>query len=57
VSLFKSVLGVDTLLVGFGLPDDRAHSPNENFSLAAYRLGSRFCAYLWPELASLGRLQ
>ena len=55
VSLFKSVLGVDTLLVGFGLPDDRTHSPNENFSLAAYRLGSLFSSRLWPELASLGR--
>jgi acetylornithine deacetylase/succinyl-diaminopimelate desuccinylase-like protein len=55
VSEFKSILKVDTLLVGFGLPDDRAHSPNENLSLAAYRLGSRFSACLWPELASLGR--
>jgi acetylornithine deacetylase/succinyl-diaminopimelate desuccinylase-like protein len=55
VSDFKSILGVDTLLVGFGLPDDRAHSPNENLSLAAYRLGTRFSACLWPELAALGR--
>lgn len=55
VSQFKSILNMDTLLVGFGLPDDRAHSPNENLSLAAYRLGSRFCARLWPELAALGK--
>ena len=55
VSLFRSVLGVDSLLVGFGLPDDRAHSPNENFSLTAYRLGGQFSSCLWPELAALDR--
>jgi acetylornithine deacetylase/succinyl-diaminopimelate desuccinylase-like protein len=31
VSLFKEVLGRDTLLVGLGLPDCAAHSPNETF--------------------------
>jgi acetylornithine deacetylase/succinyl-diaminopimelate desuccinylase-like protein len=33
VSLFKDVLGRDTLLVGLGLPDCAAHSPNETFPL------------------------
>jgi acetylornithine deacetylase/succinyl-diaminopimelate desuccinylase-like protein len=31
VSLFKEVLGQDTLLVGLGLPDCSAHGPNETF--------------------------
>src|SRR5699024_5700709 len=29
VGLLKRTLGIDTLLVGFGLPDDRIHSPDE----------------------------
>jgi acetylornithine deacetylase/succinyl-diaminopimelate desuccinylase-like protein len=33
VSLFRSILGRDTLLVGLGLPDCGAHSPNECFPL------------------------
>jgi acetylornithine deacetylase/succinyl-diaminopimelate desuccinylase-like protein len=33
VNLLKRELGVDTLLLGFGLPDDRVHSPNEKFDL------------------------
>lgn len=32
-------LGVDALLVGFGLDDDRVHSPNEKFDLQCYRGG------------------
>ena len=44
VSLFKSVLGVDSLLVGFGLPDDNTHSPNEKFSLADYHRGIKTTA-------------
>lgn len=33
VADFKQILGLDTLLIGFALPDNRAHSPNENFHL------------------------
>jgi len=33
VADFKSILGVDTLLIGYALPDNRAHSPNENFHI------------------------
>lgn len=39
VADFKSVLGVDTLLLGFALPDNRAHSPNENFHLPSMYTG------------------
>ena len=37
----KRRLGVDSLLLGFGLPDDGAHAPNEHFSLASFELGTR----------------
>ena len=39
VGMLKSKLGLDTLLVGFGLEDDRVHSPNEKFELSCWKLG------------------
>ena len=53
VSQFKSTLGLDTLLVGFGLPDDRVHSPNEKFDLDALYSGTRAAAALYYELSRL----
>ena len=32
-------LGVKSLLTGFGLPDDRIHSPNEHQHLPTWKLG------------------
>jgi len=32
-ALVKQRLGVDSLLLGFGLPTDGAHAPNEHFDL------------------------
>lgn len=54
VALLKRVLNVDTLLVGFGLPDDRVHSPDEKFDLDALHKGSRTAAVLYAKLATLG---
>lgn len=51
VGLIKSVLGIDTLLIGFGLPDDRVHSPNEKFDLDALHKGTRTAAVLYSKLA------
>ncbi len=53
VELIKSNLGIDTLLVGFGLPDDCVHSPNEKFDLEALYSGARTAAALYERLAKL----
>jgi len=39
VADFKNVLGVNTILMGFGLNTDAIHSPNEHFSLADFHKG------------------
>ena len=36
VADFSSILEVPTVLMGFGLPDDRLHSPDEKFNLSCY---------------------
>lgn len=55
VALLKKILNLDALLVGFGLPDDRVHSPNEKFDLDALHAGSRTAAALYGKLAELKR--
>ena len=51
VSTFSRILGVPTVLMGFGLNDDRLHSPNEKFDLENYYHGIETSTYLWDELA------
>ena len=39
ISTFEQVLGIKTVLMGFGLESNAIHSPNENFPLDIFRKG------------------
>jgi acetylornithine deacetylase/succinyl-diaminopimelate desuccinylase-like protein len=39
VGEFAQYLGIPTVLMGFGLPDDGLHSPNEKYRISNYYLG------------------
>lgn len=39
--MLKDKLGIDTIFMGFGLDDDRVHSPNEKFELECFEMGKK----------------
>ena len=52
---FERILGAPVLLVGFGLPGENAHAPDEWMSVENFRVGMRAMAGLWDEYARLAR--
>lgn len=53
ISTFEEVLGVKTILMGFGLESNAIHSPNENFPLEMFRKGIEAVAEFHNEFAKL----
>jgi len=46
---FAKHLGIPTILMGFGLPDDGLHSPNEKYKLANYYAGIKTIAHFFEK--------
>lgn len=53
VSLFEKILGLKTVLMGFGLDTDAIHSPNEHFGLFNYRKGIETIPQFYQAYAEL----
>ena len=51
VEKMKTILGLDSVLMGFGLADDQIHSPNEKFEQVCFHRGLRSNARLLAAIA------
>ena len=51
---FEQILGAPVLLVGFGLPGENAHAPDEWMSVENFRKGTLAMAAMWDEYARGG---
>ena len=47
---FKKLLKADSVLLGFGLPDENAHAPNEFINLDNFFGGIRTCVHFYKDL-------
>jgi acetylornithine deacetylase/succinyl-diaminopimelate desuccinylase-like protein len=55
VALFKNELGLDSVLLGFGLNSDNIHSPNEHYGLFNYLKGIETIALFHHQFAALSK--
>ncbi|MEW5755938.1 MAG: dipeptidase [Pseudomonadota bacterium] len=51
IALLQNILGIDTVLLGFALPDDGVHAPNEKFYLPNFFKGIATCIYFIANMA------
>jgi acetylornithine deacetylase/succinyl-diaminopimelate desuccinylase-like protein len=54
VNLLQEILAIPTVLMGFALPDDRLHAPNEKFHLPNFFNGIATSMHFLTELARIG---
>ena len=57
VSLFQQTLGIDSVLMGFGLDEDAIHSPNESYGIFNYLKGIETITLFHQHLADLYKQQ
>jgi acetylornithine deacetylase/succinyl-diaminopimelate desuccinylase-like protein len=53
VTMFEQVLGIKTVLMGFGLDSDAIHSPNEHFAIENYLKGIETIPYFYKNFTEL----
>jgi acetylornithine deacetylase/succinyl-diaminopimelate desuccinylase-like protein len=53
VALFEEILGLKSILMGFGLDSDAIHSPNEHYGLFNYFKGIETIPYFYKFYAEL----
>ncbi len=53
VGMFAEMLEIPTILMGFGLPDDRLHSPNEKFNIDNFYRGIQTSIYFLDALSQV----
>lgn len=53
ISSFEQILGIKSLLLGFGLASDAIHSPNENFPLENFKKGIETIIHFYQEYARI----
>lgn len=52
VEWIDDIYDIPIVLLGFGTPDDRLHSPNESFPLDSFDKGMETLVYYWNEVNS-----
>ena len=53
IALFEEILGLKTVLMGFGLDSDAIHSPNEHYGIENYLKGIETITYFHEEYAKM----
>jgi len=49
--MFQRMLGVDAVMMGFGLPDDNLHAPNEKYALSQFYNAAKTIAATWAKMS------
>jgi acetylornithine deacetylase/succinyl-diaminopimelate desuccinylase-like protein len=55
VAQFKEILGLDSVLMGFGLDSDAIHSPNEHYGIFNYLIGIETIALFFKNYAEMNK--